>query len=203
MPNIYFLDRDGLEYYHDNTSLMFLGKRYNIAFTGDYNVNQTTSARLVLQDELTVSSDQAGIEFPTVSCVATVTPNGGYAAGTATVTRSGNTFTVNVMSAHSLPSPVMNIQTNDIASGATEEITVTVGGGVYEATGTVTVIVNGEEYTSALSNGEATFSITGLTAEPGLVETYTASVTYSGDSNYASVTDSATFSVFGSQSSGA
>lgn len=99
MPNIYFLDRDGLEYYHDNTSLMFLGKRYNIVFTGDYNVNQTTSARLVLQDELTISSAQTGIEFPTVSCVATVTADDGYVAGTATVTRNGNTFTVNVGSA--------------------------------------------------------------------------------------------------------
>lgn len=99
MPNIHFLDRDGLEYYHDNTSLMFLGKRYNIVFTGGYNVNQTTSARLVLQDELTISSAQTGIEFPTVSCVATVTADDGYVAGTATVTRSGNTFTVNVGSA--------------------------------------------------------------------------------------------------------
>lgn len=99
MPNIYFLDRDGLEYYHDNTSLMFLGKRYNIVFTGDYNVNQTTSARLVLQDELTVSSAQTGIEFPTVSCVATVTADDGYVAGTATVTRSGNTFTISVTEA--------------------------------------------------------------------------------------------------------
>ena len=99
MPNIYFLDRDGLEYYHDNTSLVFLGKRYNIVFTGDYNVNQTTSARLVLQDELTISSAQTDIEFPTVSCVATVTPDDNYTAGTATVTRNGNTFTVDVDSA--------------------------------------------------------------------------------------------------------
>ena len=145
MPNIYFLDRDGLEYYHNHSSVMFLGKKYDIVFTGDYNVNQTTSAKLVLSDELTVSIAQTGIEFPTVSCVATVTADSGYEAGTATVTKSGNTFTVNVSSATQRPPKnviynfiFQDVNEEDIVAPTWEIYTIdeTTGNDVMVATGT-------------------------------------------------------------------
>ena len=50
--------------------------------------------------------------------------------------------------------------------------------GLEDATGEVSVIVNGKTYTAPIKAGEASVIV------PGLTETVTAAVNYAGDSNY-------------------
>ena len=59
-----------------------------------------------------------------------------------------------------------------------------------DATGNLTVTINGKKYNKELVNGSATLTITDLT--PG---EYNATVTYSGDSKYDSITSNATVSI--------
>ena len=59
-----------------------------------------------------------------------------------------------------------------------------------DATGTLTVTVNGKEYTKALDKGKATVTIDDLPAG-----TYNATVTYSGDDKYDGSTSNATFTI--------
>ena len=59
-----------------------------------------------------------------------------------------------------------------------------------DATGTLTVTVNGKEYTKALDKGKATVTIDDLPAG-----TYNATVTYSGDDKYGGSTSNATFTI--------
>lgn len=93
----YILDRDGLEYYHRRRKWLLFGDLYDVTFTGDYNVNQTTIAKLKVRKQSSeVQTDTNDIEFPDVYCEAEVTPDTGYTAGEATVTREGNLFIVDV-----------------------------------------------------------------------------------------------------------
>ena len=59
-----------------------------------------------------------------------------------------------------------------------------------DATGTLTVTVNGKEYTKALDKGKATVTIDDLPAG-----TYNATVTYSGDDKYGGSTSNTTFTI--------
>ena len=59
-----------------------------------------------------------------------------------------------------------------------------------DATGEVVITVNGEDYTTAIENGEATVTVSDLKADD-----YTVSVKYAGDNNYNGATGSAEFSV--------
>ena len=93
----YILDRDGLEHYHRRRKWLLFGDLYDITFTGDYNVNQTTIAKLKVRKQSSeVQTSTNDIEFPDVYCEAEVTPDTGYTAGEATVTREGNLFIVDV-----------------------------------------------------------------------------------------------------------
>ena len=59
-----------------------------------------------------------------------------------------------------------------------------------DATGEVTVTVNGEDYTAAIENGVVSVTVSGLKADD-----YTVEVKYAGDNNYNEATGSAEFSV--------
>ena len=59
-----------------------------------------------------------------------------------------------------------------------------------DATGEVVITVNGEDYTTAIENGEATVTVSDLKADD-----YTVSVKYAGDNNYNGAIGSAEFSV--------
>lgn len=59
-----------------------------------------------------------------------------------------------------------------------------------DATGNLTVTVDGKNYTKALVNGKATVNIADLASG-----TYKATVTYSGDDNYDSITSNTTFTI--------
>ena len=97
----YILDRDGLEYYHRRRKWLLFGDLYDVTFTGDYNVNQTTIAKLKVKKQSSeVQADTNDMEFPDVYCEAEVTPDTDYTAGEATVTREGNLFIVDVDNAN-------------------------------------------------------------------------------------------------------
>ena len=83
----------------------------------------------------------------------------------------------------------ISVKASDINVGDSESITVTVN--VSDATGSVSITVDGKDYTSSISNGQAVFSINAL-AEG----TYTIKATYNGDNKYLSSTnDTVSFTV--------
>ena len=96
------------------------------------------------------------------------------------VTENGD-FKVNKIDS----SVVVNV--NNIKVG--EELTITVNV-PSDATGDVTVSVDGKEYNVAIENGKAVKTIAGLKADD-----YTVTVKYTGDNNYNEATGSAEFSV--------
>ena len=96
------------------------------------------------------------------------------------VTENGD-FKVNKVDS----SVVVNV--NDIKVG--EELTITVNV-PSDATGDVTVSVDGKEYKVAIENGKAVKTISGLKADD-----YTVTVKYSGDNNYNEANADAEFSV--------
>ena len=96
------------------------------------------------------------------------------------VTENGD-FKVNKIDS----SVVVNV--NNIKVG--EELTITVNV-PSDATGDVTVSVDGKEYNVAIENGKAVKTIAGLKADD-----YTVTVKYAGDNNYNEATGSAEFSV--------
>ena len=96
------------------------------------------------------------------------------------VTENGD-FKVNKIDS----SVVVNV--NNIKVG--EELTITVNV-PSDATGDVTVSVDGKEYNVAIENGKAVKTISGLKADD-----YTVTVKYAGDNNYNEATGSAEFSV--------
>ena len=79
------------------------------------------------------------------------------------------------------------VNVNNIKVG--EELTITVNV-PSDATGDVTVSVDGKEYKVAIENGKAVKTISGLKADD-----YTVTVKYAGDNNYNEATGSAEFSV--------
>ena len=79
------------------------------------------------------------------------------------------------------------VNVNNIKVG--EELTITVNV-PSDATGDVTVSVDGKEYNVAIENGKAVKTIAGLKADD-----YTVTVKYAGDNNYNEATGSAEFSV--------
>ena len=79
------------------------------------------------------------------------------------------------------------VNVNNIKVG--EELTITVNV-PSDATGDVTVSVDGKEYKVAIENGKAVKTIAGLKADD-----YTVTVKYAGDNNYNEATGSAEFSV--------
>jgi len=79
------------------------------------------------------------------------------------------------------------VNVNNIKVG--EELTITVNV-PSDATGDVTVSVDGKEYKVAIENGKAVKTISGLKADD-----YTVTVKYAGDNNYNGATGSAEFSV--------
>ena len=72
-------------------------------------------------------------------------------------------------------SPI-SVAAHDIYVGETETVVVTLPG---DATGTVTIEINGKEYTTSLVNGKATFNVDGLA-----FGNKTVAVKYSGDNKY-------------------
>lgn len=93
---------DSSKYYiKQEIDTRFLGKKYNILFEGDYNVNQSTTGKLSLLPELDIVGDSGliNVDFPIVQCDATIVPNPGYRRGKATVTKDDNTFHIYVSSA--------------------------------------------------------------------------------------------------------
>ena len=83
--------------------------------------------------------------------------------------------------------PPITIDTQDIYVGDNETITITLP---TDATGNVTITINGQNYTSPLTNGQATFTIENLTKG-----TYTVDVTYTGDDKYLPTNTTGTFKV--------
>lgn len=83
--------------------------------------------------------------------------------------------------------PPIDVDSQDIYVGEDETVTVTLPG---DATGTVTITVDGKKYTAEVINGVAEFSVPGL--ESG---TYNVEVTYSGDDKYLPATGEDTFKV--------
>ena len=72
--------------------------------------------------------------------------------------------------------PTIHVNVRDIQVGEVEDITITLPS---DATGSVTVIVNGKTYTASVNNGVALVEISGL--DKG---TYNVQVTYSGNDKY-------------------
>ena len=81
----------------------------------------------------------------------------------------------------------IKIKSDDIKVGDDETITVTVPD---DATGNVTITVNGKDYTAPVKNGKATFEIPGLKAGK-----YEVNVSYSGDDKYKPAKGKDTFKV--------
>ena len=104
------------------------------------------------------------------------TGNNNYAS----VTENGD-FKVNKVDS------AIDVAVSDIKVGEDAVISVKLAG---DATGEVVITVNGEDYTTAIENGEATVTVSDLKADD-----YTVSVKYAGDNNYNGATGSAEFSV--------
>ncbi|WP_458453061.1 Ig-like domain-containing protein [Methanobrevibacter sp.] len=83
--------------------------------------------------------------------------------------------------------PDLTVDSHDIYVGDDETITVTLPA---DATGKVTITVDGKKYTKDLENGKATFTIPGLKTGK-----YTVDASYSGDDKYLSTTGKDTFNV--------
>ena len=81
----------------------------------------------------------------------------------------------------------MDIDSNDISVGEDEKITITLPS---DATGNVTVTVDGKEYSAEVKDGKAVISIPNLSS--GNKE---AKISYSGDKNYNPAEDTVSFSV--------
>ena len=81
----------------------------------------------------------------------------------------------------------IDVSIGDVKVGETAEITVSVPEG---ATGTVTIEIDGVEYTSEIKNGKATFNVDGLTSGDKTVV-----VKYVGDENYSDNFTSTQFTV--------
>ena len=104
----------------------------------------------------------------------------GYEYGSDPAYFQTNTFTVK-------NATVLDVSCNNITVGGTECITVLAP---MAATGNITLSVNGNSYTQALTEGCAEFAVSGLP-----VGSYTAVATYAGDASYSSATASNTFTV--------
>ena len=104
----------------------------------------------------------------------------GYEYGSDPAYFQTNTFTVKNATA-------LSVLCSDITVGGTEDITVYAP---MAATGNITLSVNGNSYTQAITEGCAEFSVSGLP-----VGSYTAVATYAGDASYSSATASNTFTV--------
>ena len=117
----------------------------------------------------------------------------GLAAGDYTVTvkyDGDNNFTGANMSAEFTVSKLsagMNVGVENITYGNDETVTVTVNN---KATGSVTITVNGKDYTETIVDGKATFTVAGLAAGD-----YTVTVNYSGDANFNGTSATAGFTV--------
>ena len=83
--------------------------------------------------------------------------------------------------------PAIDVTSHDIEEGDDETITIHLPD---DATGTVTIIVDGKKYTAPVINGKATFTIPGL--KPG---NYEIKVHYSGDDKYLLVDTTDSFKV--------
>ena len=92
------------------------------------------------------------------------------------------TFTVKDKKASSI-----SIDANSILVGQDEIITVTVN---RDATGNITIVIRGREYTEAINDGVATFTISDLAARD-----YEVTAIYNGDDNYKASEDTAKFTV--------
>ena len=83
--------------------------------------------------------------------------------------------------------PAMEITANDVKEGSDEVISVALP---RDATGEVTLDVNGVKYVAPVKDGQATFTLSGL----GEGE-YNATVTYAGDAKYGEAVKTASFTV--------
>lgn len=104
----------------------------------------------------------------------------GYEYGSDPAYFQTNTFTVK-------NATVLDVVCNHITVGDTESIMVYAP---MSATGNITLSVNGNSYTQALTEGCAEFAVSGLP-----VGSYTAVATYAGDASYSSATASNNFTV--------
>jgi len=95
---------------------------------------------------------------------------------------------VYALTSENVKNPNLAISTNDINVGEDEVITVTLN---ENATGTVNIIVNGQTYTETINNSNIIKIIPNLPAK----DSYTASVTYSGDMRFSPSSASSQFSV--------
>jgi len=84
-------------------------------------------------------------------------------------------------------SSALSIDTIDILVGQDEIITVNVN---KDATGNITVVIRGREYTETINDGVATFTISDLTARD-----YEVTAIYSGDDNFLASENTANFTV--------
>lgn len=91
-----YLDKEGLEYYH-NSIKSGLVPEYQVKF--EPTENQTLSATLQFDTSFSGSSDFTVNPFSNPIVTPSVVPDGGYRAGTPSVSRSGNIFTVSVTDA--------------------------------------------------------------------------------------------------------
>ena len=132
-----------------NVTILLEGKTYTVNVTGD-------------NAELIVSGLKAGIKNVTVN----------YMPGNPNYLPSENVTTFKV----SKILPPIDSTTYDIEYGENETIVIHLPS---DATGTVTIIVDGKKYTATLEDGKATFKIPGL--KPGR---YDVEVYYSGDDKY-------------------
>jgi hypothetical protein len=83
--------------------------------------------------------------------------------------------------------PLIDVDSQDIYVGDDEKITVTLP---EDATGNVTITVDGKKYTADVKNGKAVFSVPGLKAGK-----YTVDAKYSGDDKYLPTSGSDRFKV--------
>ena len=83
----------------------------------------------------------------------------------------------------------ITVSAKDISAGDKAVITVTLPS---DATGSVSIVVNGKTYTASVNKGKATLDVSGLAKG-----TYTVTASYAGDSKYVSKSNSTGFNVKG------
>lgn len=133
----------------------------------DYKVNHTNGKAVLKVPGLKAGKHTVTVSYP----------------GSQNYTNSSNetTFTA------SKNSPKISVDPQNIKVDENEKITVYVP---KDATGTVTITVNGKKYTSPVKEGKAVFSISGLKAG-----NYTVNARYNGDDKYLAANDTAEFTV--------
>ena len=162
------------------------------------NDNGTTTINITVPDDatgnVTVTVDGKNYTVPIVNGTASVTVDNLNNDSNVSITYSGddkydgfNQTTVINSDGNVQFTPTLTITTQNINVGDTAIITVNLPS---DATGTVTITVNGQTYTEAVSNGSAVFNVSGLSNATHII-----TASYNGDKKYLKVSNTSSIAV--------